>query len=267
MRIDLLTLFPAMCRAVLDESILGRAQNKGVLDVRCHQIRDYTLNRQKQVDDYPYGGGLGMVMNAQPIADCFRAVCADSGRRPHFIYMSPQGAVLTQQRAKELAALPQICVLCGHYEGVDERVLDALVDEQISIGDFVLTGGELPALALIDCVARMVPGVLSEEGCFTEESHFSGLLEYPQYTRPAVWEGRAVPEVLLTGHHQNIAKWRREQSLARTLRHRPDMLEAAMCAGELTAKERVFVDALRRDASDGQKIGNLPVEPAGISSK
>ena len=237
MRIDLLTLFPDMCRAVLDESIIGRAQAKGLLDIRCHQIRDYTLNKQKQVDDYPYGGGLGMVMNAQPIADCFRAVCAEGGVRPHLIYMSPQGAVLTQQRAKELAQLPRFCVLCGHYEGVDERVLDALVDEQISMGDYVLTGGELPALALVDCVSRLVPGVLSEEGCFTEESYWDGLLEYPQYTRPAVWEGRPVPDVLLTGHHLNIARWRRQQSLLRTRRHRPDMLEKA----ELTPEDRAFL--------------------------
>ena len=237
MRNYLLTLFPDICRAVLDESIIGRAQAKGLLDIRCHQIRDYTLNKQKQVDDYPYGGGLGMVMNAQPIADCFRAVCADGGVRPHLIYMSPQGAVLTQQRAKELAQLPRFCVLCGHYEGVDERVLDALVDEQISMGDYVLTGGELPALALVDCVSRLVPGVLSEEGCFTEESHYAGLLEYPQYTRPAVWEGRPVPDVLLTGHHLNIARWRRQQSLLRTRRHRPDMLEKA----ELTPEDRAFL--------------------------
>ena len=189
------------------------------------------------MDDYPYGGGLGMVMNAQPIADCFRAVCAEGGVRPHLIYMSPQGAVLTQQRAKELAQLPRFCVLCGHYEGVDERVLDALVDEQISMGDYVLTGGELPALALVDCVSRLVPGVLSEEGCFTEESHYAGLLEYPQYTRPAVWEGRPVPDVLLTGHHLNIARWRRQQSLLRTRRHRPDMLEKA----ELTPEDRAFL--------------------------
>ena len=238
MRIDLMTLFPDMCNAVLGESILGRAQNKGALEVHCHQIRDYTLNKQKQVDDYPYGGGMGMVMFAQPIADCFKAVCEQAGSRPHLIYMSPQGAVLTQQRAKELAQLPGLCVLCGHYEGVDERVLEALVDEQISIGDYVLTGGELPALALIDCVSRLVPGVLSDEACFTEESHFSGLLEYPQYTRPAEWEGRGVPEVLLTGHHANIAKWRRQQSLIRTLEHRPDMLDKA----ELSPQDRAFLD-------------------------
>lgn len=253
MRIDLLTLFPDMCRAVMGESILGRAQNKGVLEVYCHQIRDYTLNKQKQVDDYPYGGGQGMVMFPQPIADCFKAVCEESGCRPHLIYMSPQGAVLTQQRARELAELPQICILCGHYEGVDERVLDELVDEQISIGDFVLTGGELPALVLADCIARMVPGVLSEESCFTDESHFSGLLEYPQYTRPAVWEGREVPEVLLTGHHANIAKWRRQQSLERTLRLRPDMLERA----ELTKKDLEYLESLDKLRQEQEAAGDI----------
>ena len=237
MRFDLLTLFPQSCMAVLGESILGRAQEKGLLEIHAHQIRDYTRNKQKQVDDYPYGGGMGMVMYAQPIADAYRAVCGELGTRPHFIYMSPQGRILTQERAKELAALPSLCILCGHYEGVDERVIDALVDEQISIGDYVLTGGELPAMVLVDCVSRMVPGVLADEVCFTEESHFSSLLEYPQYTRPAVWEGRAVPDVLLTGHHANIAKWRREQSLLRTLHRRPDLLEKAA----LTAEERLWL--------------------------
>lgn len=237
MRFDILTLFPDACDAVLGESIIGRARQKGILDIRCHQIRDYTENKQKQVDDYPYGGGMGMVMNAQPIADCFRAVCDELGHRPHLIYLSPQGKTLTQQRARELAELPELCLLCGHYEGVDERVLDALVDEQISIGDYVLTGGELPAMVLVDCVSRMVPGVLSDEICFTEESHFSSLLEYPQYTRPAVWEGREVPEVLLSGHHANIDKWRREQSIKRTLKHRPDMLKNA----DLSAKERALL--------------------------
>ena len=249
MKIDLLTLFPEMCEAVLSESIVGRARAKGVLDIRCRQIRDYTLNKQKQVDDYPYGGGRGLVMNAQPIADCFRAVCRERHCRPHLIYMSPQGAVLTQKRAVELAAMPGICVLCGHYEGVDERVLEALVDEQISIGDYVLTGGELPALTLVDCVARLVPGVLSDEICFTEESHFSGLLEYPQYTRPAVWEGREVPEVLLTGHHANIAGWRHRQALERTLRRRPDMLTGAALSPEDRACLERLEAALREKAA------------------
>ncbi len=242
MRIDFLTLFPESCNAVLGESIIGRARERGILDFHFHQIRDYTENRQKQVDDYPYGGGMGMVMNAQPIADCYRAVCDELGHRPHLIYLSPQGKTLTQQRARELAELPELCLLCGHYEGVDERVLEAIVDEQISIGDYVLTGGELPAMVLADCVARMIPGVLSDEVCFTEESHFSSLLEYPQYTRPAVWEGREVPAVLLSGHHENIANWRREQSLLRTLEHRPDLLEHA----ELTPKEQVFLQEHQR---------------------
>lgn len=242
MRIDFLTLFPDSCNAVLSESIIGRARERGILDFHFHQIRDYTQNRQKQVDDYPYGGGMGMVMNAQPIADCFRAVCEQIGHRPHLIYLSPQGKTLTQQRARELAELPELCLLCGHYEGVDERVLDALVDEQISIGDYVLTGGELPAMVLADCVSRMIPGVLSDEICFTEESHFSSLLEYPQYTRPAVWEGREVPAVLLSGHHENIAAWRREQSLLRTLEHRPDLLENAA----LSPKEKRFIAEKKR---------------------
>lgn len=235
-----MTLFPDMFDRVFGESILGRAAEKGLLEMHCHQIREYTKNKQMQVDDYPYGGGMGMVMFPQPIADCFRAVCEQAGTRPHLIYMSPQGKTLTQQRARELAQMPNICILCGHYEGVDERVLDALVDEQISIGDYVLTGGEIPAMALVDCVSRMVPGVLADEVCFTEESHFAGLLEYPQYTRPFEWEGRQVPEILISGHHANIARWRREQSLERTLRLRPDMLADA----ELTDKDRAFLELL-----------------------
>ena len=247
MRFDILTLFPDMFSPVFGESIIGRARERGLLDIRCHQIRDYTKNKQMQVDDYPYGGGMGMVMFPQPIADCFAAVCAEAGTRPHLIYMSPQGHTLTQQRARQLAQLPAVAILCGHYEGVDERVLDALVDEQISIGDYVLTGGEIPAMALIDCVSRMIPGVLADEVCFTEESHFSGLLEYPQYTRPAEWEGRTVPPILLSGHHANIARWRRQMSLIRTRQLRPDMLENA----ELTAEDRAFLRSLDEEQSGG----------------
>ncbi len=242
-----MTLFPDMFDRVFGESILGRAAEKGLVEMHCHQIREYTKNKQMQVDDYPYGGGMGMVMFPQPIADCFRAVCEQVGERPHLIYMSPQGATLTQQRAKELAQMPNLCILCGHYEGVDERVLEALVDEQISIGDYVLTGGEIPAMALVDCVSRMVPGVLADEVCFTEESHFAGLLEYPQYTRPFAWEGREVPEILISGHHANIARWRREQSLKRTKALRPDMLDEA----DLTDADRRFLaslDEAERDA-------------------
>ena len=238
-----MTLFTDMCETVLSESIIGRARKKGILEFHTHQIRDYTLNKQKQVDDYPYGGGQGMIMYAQPIADCFRAVCKQSGHRPHLIYMSPQGKTLTQERAKELAQMEHLCILCGHYEGVDERVLDAFVDEQISIGDYVLTGGELPALVLADCISRMIPGVLSEDVCFEDESHYNSLLEYPQYTRPAVWEGREIPKVLLSGDHKRIETWRRRQSLYRTYRHRPELLENA----DLTGKDIGFLAAIVKE--------------------
>ena len=234
MRIDLITLFPEMCEAVMGESIVGRARGAGFLEVFCHQLRDYAFNKHNRVDDSPYGGGMGMLLQAEPIALCFEDVCRQAGTRPHFIYMSPQGKVLTQERIKELAQYDNICILCGHYEGVDERVLDEYADEQISIGDYVLTGGELPAVILTDAVARMLPGVLSEDVCFEEESHYDGLLEYPQYTRPSAWRGREVPQVLLNGHHENIKKWRREQSLKVTQKARPDLFEKA----ELTAEEK-----------------------------
>jgi tRNA (guanine37-N1)-methyltransferase len=168
---------------------------------------------------------MGMVMYCQPVYDCFRAICEQRGTRPHLIYMSPSGKVLTQQRVKELSGMENICILCGHYEGVDERVLEEIVDEEISIGDYVVTGGEMPALILTDSVARLCPGVLSDEECYTDESHFSGLLEYPQYTRPYIWNGREVPEVLRSGHHANIVKWKKEQALRRTRQRRPDMYE------------------------------------------
>lgn len=225
MRIDLATLFPEMCEAVLSESIIGRARKAGRITVCCHNIRDYTLDKHNRVDDAPYGGGMGMVMQAQPIADCYRAVCGGLEKKPRAIYLSPQGKTLTQELCRELASEEHLFLLCGHYEGVDERVLEKLEFEEVSIGDYVLTGGELPALVLIDAVARMCEGVLPSEECFTEESHYSGLLEYPQYTRPEEWEGMRVPEILLTGHHANIAKWRAEQSLERTAKKRPDMLE------------------------------------------
>ena len=246
MRIDILTLFPEMCERVMGESILGRAQAKGCLEVHCHNIRDYTLNKQKQVDDAPFGGGMGMVMQAQPIHDCFLEVARRAGQRPYLIYMSPQGKPFTQQKAVELSKLPSLAVLCGHYEGVDERVIEEIVDEEVSIGDFVLTGGELPALMVCDAVARLTPGVLSDEECFTQESHFSGLLEYPQYSRPRVWKGREVPEVLLSGHHANIVKWRRQKMLERTLQKRPDLLASA----PLEEADKAYLEQLIQQPSD-----------------
>lgn len=224
MRIDVATLFPEMCESVLSESIIGRARKKGLITVNCHQIRDYTADKHNRVDDSPYGGGMGMVMQAQPIYDCFKAVTRDFEAPPHVIYMSPKGTVLTQKKVIELSGMDNLFILCGHYEGVDQRVLDKIVDEEISIGDYVLTGGELPALALIDSVARMCDGVLASPECFQEESHFGGLLEYPQYTRPEVWEDEGIPPVLLTGHHKNIAAWRLEESLKITGERRPEML-------------------------------------------
>lgn len=240
MRIDIMTLFPDMCRAVYSESIIGRAVNRGIIEINAVDIRDYTLDKHNRVDDTPYGGGMGMLMQAQPIYDCYKAVCSATGKKPHLIYMSPQGRVLTQQRARELSRLDNIAVLCGHYEGVDERVLEEIVDEEISVGDYVLTGGELPALVLIDCIARMIDGVLPNEEAFSLESHYSGLLEHPQYTKPFVWNGKEVPSVLISGHHANIEKWKREQSLKRTLERRPELIENAV----LSEKDREFLDKL-----------------------
>lgn len=243
MRIDLLTLFPEMCEQVLSESIIGRARAASLIDIRCHNIRDYAGNKHNRVDDAPYGGGYGMVMQPQPIYDCYQALCQESGSKPHLIYLSPQGSVFNQKKAMELAQMPHIALLCGHYEGVDERVLEEIVDEEISIGDYVLTGGELPALVVADCIARMQPGVLAADEAFQCESHYDSLLEYPQYTRPEVWQDKAVPQVLLSGHHGNIARWRRDQSLLRTAKRRPDMLKNAV----LDKKDKQFLAALEAE--------------------
>ena len=226
MRIDIATLFPEMCEAILSESIVGRARKKGALEIYCHQIRDYTNDKHRRVDDIPYGGGMGMVMQADPIYNCYNAVCEQLGAKPHTIYMTPKGSVFNQKKAVQLAQLDNIFLLCGHYEGVDQRILDKIVDEEISIGDYVLTGGELPAAVLTDAVARMCDGLLSSPECFQDESHFGGLLEYPQYTRPEIWQEEAVPSVLLSGHHKNIAEWRLKKSLEITKEKRPDMYEA-----------------------------------------
>lgn len=225
MRIDILTLFPDSMRAVLGESILGRAAAKDIIEINCIQIRDFTENKQGQVDDYTYGGGWGCVMMAQPLKSCLDFVLECAGeRKTRVIYMSPQGATFTQQRARQLKNdYDHLVLVCGHYEGIDQRFIDLCVDEEISIGDFVLTGGEIPAMAVADCVCRMIPGVLSDEECFTGESHWDGLLEYPQYTRPEQWEGLSVPDILRSGHHANVAKWRRKQAIIRTRDRRPDM--------------------------------------------
>ncbi|MCI6560388.1 MAG: tRNA (guanosine(37)-N1)-methyltransferase TrmD [Ruminococcus sp.] len=225
MRIEIATLFPEMCEAVLGESIIGRARKSGAIQLNCRQIREYTQDKHRRVDDTPYGGGMGMVMQCEPVYNCYKAVCEQIGTKPHTIYMSPKGTIFNQKKAEELSQMETIFIICGHYEGIDQRIIDKIVDEEISVGDYVLTGGELPAMVLVDSVARMCPGVLSDAECYKEESIYSGLLEYPHYTRPEIWEGEAVPAVLLSGHHKNIEKWRHEQSLEITARRRPDLME------------------------------------------
>lgn len=242
MRIDILTLFPEMFEAVLDNSITGRAKNKGILTLNYIQIRDFAYNKHRQVDDYPYGGGAGMVMQAEPLYLAYKSICEGLDYKPLTIYMSPQGKQFRQSTAKRLAKKEHIVIICGHYEGVDQRVLDEIVDMEISLGDFVLTGGEIAAMAVADATARMIPGVLKSEQAFSEESHFNGLLEYPQYTRPEVWHGRAVPEVLLSGHHKNIEAWKREMSIRTTFKKRREMLSKA----KLSEKEEKLVSELKK---------------------
>ena len=227
MRIDIMTLFPDTVGDIMNESILGRAQERGFIRIETHQIRDYTTNKQKQVDDYPYGGGKGAVMQADPLYRCWAHIKETYGPG-RTIFMSPCGRTFDQTVARELKDnYDHLILVCGHYEGIDERFIEECVDEEISLGDFVLTGGEIPAMAVADAVCRMVPGVLSESVCYEEESHWNGLLEYPQYSRPDEWHGRRVPDVLLSGHHANVAKWRKKQSMLRTLRRRPDMFREA----------------------------------------
>lgn len=221
MRIDIMTLFPSLIEGVMQESIIGRAQAKGLVEIRATNIRDYALDKHHKADDAPYGGGRGMVMLPEPLYLCHEALTG--GEHVHTVMMSAQGAPFNQAKARELLARERFIIVCGHYEGIDQRFIDTCVDEEISIGDFVLTGGEIPAMAVADAVCRMVPGVLPDETAFQEESHWNGLLEYPQYTHPAQWRGLEVPPVLLSGHHANIARWRHKMSLKRTRRDRPDL--------------------------------------------
>lgn len=223
MKFYILTLFPEMIEDALNTSILGRAKKAGSISFEAINIRDYTLDKHKKVDDYPYGGGAGMVMQAQPIYDAYQAVCQKAGHKVHCIYLTPQGKLFNQTDAKELALKEDICLLCGHYEGIDERVLEEIVDEYYSIGDYVLTGGELPSLVMIDAISRMVPGVLTNAESGEDESLENNLLEYPQYSRPEVWNERRVPPILLSGDHAKVDAWRKEQSIERTKERRPDL--------------------------------------------
>ena len=241
MRFDILTLFPEMFEAVLDSSIIGRAKDKGLIELNYIQIRDFAFNKHRRVDHYPYGGGQGMIMQAEPIFKAYESVTEGLDYKPFTVYMSPQGKTLRQGMAKRIVKkYEHIILLCGHYEGVDQRVLDEIVDAEVSLGDFVLTGGEIAAMAFVDCVARLLPGVLKSEDAFSEESHYGGLLEFPQYTRPEEWHGRQVPEVLLSGHHKNIEAWKREQAIINTFNKRRGMLSRA----KLTEAERDLIKKL-----------------------
>ena len=238
MKFSVLTLFPEMFAQTMGDSIIGRAQKAGLLDLEYVQIRDFAENKHNRVDDYPYGAGGGLVMQPGPVYRAYKSVAGEGEKKPLTVYLSPQGEIFRQDTAKAFAKEEHVVLLCGHYEGVDERVLEEIVDMEVSIGDFVLTGGEIPAMAVIDATARMIPGVLDGEETMEVESHYDGLLEYPQYTRPPEFMGRRVPEILLSGHHANIAAWRRTESLIRTAQKRPDLIRKAA----LTEKEREFLE-------------------------
>ena len=238
MRFHILTLFPDMVMQGLNTSIIGNAIEQNLIEINTINIRDFTRDRHKKVDDYPYGGGAGMVMQAQPIYDAWESIVDQVGYQPRCIYLTPQGRVFEQGMAKEYAREEDLIFLCGHYEGIDERVLEEIVTDYVSIGDYILTGGELPAMIMVDAISRLVPGVLHNDVSAEFESFQDSLLEYPQYSRPEIWHDKKVPEVLLSGHHANIEKWRREQSVIRTARNRPDLLEKAA----LTEKEKELAE-------------------------
>lgn len=246
MRIDIMTLFPSLIEGVMQESIIGRAQAKGLIEIRATNIRDYALDKHHKADDAPYGGGRGMVMLPEPLYLCHEALTG--GEHVHTVMMSAQGAPFNQAKARELLARERFIIVCGHYEGIDQRFIDTCVDEEISIGDFVLTGGEIPAMAVADAVCRIVPGVLPDETAFQEESHWNGLLEYPQYTHPAEWRGLEVPPVLLSGHHANIARWRHKMSLKRTRRDRPDLF--AQWAPQDKQDKKILAEILAEEQED-----------------
>ena len=241
MNFHILTLFPEMVMDGLSASIIGRAQNKGFLSVEAINIRDFAENKHNRVDDYTYGGGAGMLMQAGPVYGAYQSVVEKAQSKPRVIYLSPQGQTFSQGMAEEFAKEEELIFLCGHYEGIDERVLEEIVTDYVSIGDYVLTGGELPAMVMIDAISRLIPGVLHNDVSAEFESFQDNLLEYPQYTRPEEWHGKKVPEILLSGHHANVEKWRREQSIIRTAQRRPDLLEKA----ELTEKEKVWLNSLK----------------------
>ncbi|GAA0799342.1 tRNA (guanosine(37)-N1)-methyltransferase TrmD [Faecalicatena orotica] len=238
MNFHILTLFPDMVMDGLNTSIIGRAAGKGLLSIEAVNIRDYAFNKHQSVDDYPYGGGAGMLMQAEPVYLAYEAVAGKLEKAPRVVYLSPQGQTFNQQMAEELAQEEELVLLCGHYEGIDERVLEEIVTDYVSIGDYVLTGGELPAMVMVDAISRLVPGVLHNDVSAEFESFQDNLLEYPQYSRPEEWRGKKVPEVLLSGHHANIEKWRREQSVLRTKERRPDLLEKC----ELTDAEKKLIE-------------------------
>lgn len=248
MRFDIMTLFPDMMNTIFDESIIGRARCNGIIEIECHNIRDYSENKHRKVDDTPYGGGMGMLMSAPPISNCYDAIVEKLGKKPHTVYVSPKGRTFSHEIAKELRDRECVTILCGHYEGIDQRILDEIVDEEISLGDFVLTGGELAAAVMVDAVSRLVDGVLPDSECYEKESIANGLLEFPQYTRPYEFHGVKVPDVLLSGNHANIETWRFEQSLALTKERRPDLYEKI----DIEDKKRELKEYIVKACTGGQ---------------